>query len=315
MRGQIGRRGMGEPSCVRGCSGMAAAVGHSLLRPGLRTRTATAAPQTVRCLRPRASRTVEALETQRYDAGALGQFLFKGRYVVTARAAIARQSHDHQFGEVIERDRHDHLRRSGRAWDHRSPDVGRGTCPRTEHVRSARDVPRFDYSFTVPGAFAQYDVTASPHLSLSAVWFDVHSEYGAFFSPRVSALGHAGRWTSRLSVGTGFFGPTPITEETEAAGLTRLEVRQPVEVERGLSASLDLSRTDGPASYTATVFTSRINDPLHVEQRNRHRSCSARSARSHDKRGARAFGNAAQGAIFGHCDVHLRASSRDRRCH
>lgn len=131
----------------------------------------------------------------------------------------------------------------------------------------ARDVPRFDYTFTVPGAFAQYDVTASPHISLSAsARLDVHSEYGTFFSPRVSALAHAGRWTSRLSVGTGFFGPTPITEETEAAGLTRLEVRQPVEAERGLSASFDVSRTDGPLSYTATLFASRINDPLHVER-------------------------------------------------
>jgi argininosuccinate lyase len=44
----------------------------------------------------------------------------------------------------------------------------------------------------------------------------------------VSALARAGRWTSRLSVGTGFFGPTPITEETEAAGLSRLEVHQPI---------------------------------------------------------------------------------------
>ena len=112
--------------------------------------------------------------------------------------------------------------------------------------------------------------TTSPrqqHLSLSAsARLDVHSEYGTFFSPRVSALAHAGRWTSRLSVGTGFFGPTPITEETEAAGLTRLEVRQPVEAERGLSASFDVSRTDGPLSYTATLFASRINDPLHVER-------------------------------------------------
>ena len=50
---------------------------------------------------------IEALETRRYDAGAVSQFLIKDRYVVTARAAIARQSHDHQFGEVLERDRHD----------------------------------------------------------------------------------------------------------------------------------------------------------------------------------------------------------------
>ena len=46
-------------------------------------------------------------------------------------------------------------------------------------------------------------------------------------------------------MGTGFFGPTPITEETEAAGLTRLEIRRPLEAERGLSASFDLTRTHG----------------------------------------------------------------------
>ena len=210
---------------------------------------------------------VEALETRRYDAGVVGQFLIKDRYMVTARTAIARQSHDHQFGEVIERDRHDTA--FGEA-------AIRGTAGRQTWVAglaverdayTAQDVPRFDYTFTVPGGFAQYDVTASQHLSLSAsARLDVHSEYGTFFSPRLSALAHAGRWTSRFSVGSGFFGPTPITEETEAAGLTRLEVRRPVEAERGLSASFDLSRTDGPLSYTATVFASRINDPLHVER-------------------------------------------------
>ena len=210
---------------------------------------------------------VEALETQRYDAGVLGQFLFKGRYVVTARAAVARQSHDHQFGEVIERDRHDTVfgEVAVRGTAGRQTWVGGLAIERDAYT--AHDVPRFDYTFTVPGAFAQYDVTASAHLSLSAsARLDVHSEYGTFFSPRVSALAHAGRWTSRLSVGTGFFGTTPITEETEAAGLTRLEVRQPVEAERGLSASFDVSRTDGPLSYTATLFASRINDPLHVER-------------------------------------------------
>ena len=210
---------------------------------------------------------VEALETQRYDAGALGQFLFRGRYVVTARAAVARQSHDHQFGEVVERDRHDTVfgEVAVRGTAGRQTWVGGLAIERDAY--EARDVPRFDYTFTVPGAFGQYNITASPNLSLSAsARLDVHSEYGTFLSPRVSALAHAGPWTSRFSVGTGFFGPTPLTEETEAAGLTRLEVRQPVEAERGLSASFDLSRTDGPLSYTATVFASRIDDPLHVER-------------------------------------------------
>jgi outer membrane receptor for ferrienterochelin and colicins len=210
---------------------------------------------------------VEALETKRYDAGAVGQFLIKSRYVMTARAAVARQSHDHQFGEILERDRHDTV--FGEA-------TVRGTAGRQTWVAglaverdayASRDVSRFDYTFTVPGAFVQYDVTVTPVLSLSSsVRLDIHSEYGTFFSPRVSALAGAGRWTSRLSVGTGFFGPTPITEETEAAGLTRLKVEQPLEAERGLSASFDLSRTDGPLSYTAILFASRINGPMHVER-------------------------------------------------
>jgi outer membrane receptor for ferrienterochelin and colicins len=210
---------------------------------------------------------VETLETRRYDAGGLGQFLFKGRYAVSARAAVARQSHDHQFGEVIEHDRHDTVfgEVAVRGAAGRQTWVGGLAFERDAYT--ARDVPRFDYTFTVPGAFAQYDVTASQHLSLSAsARLDVHSEYGTFLSPRVSALARAGRWTSRLSVGTGFFGPTPITEETEAAGLTRLEVRKPVEAERGLSASFDVSRSNGPLSYTATLFASRVNRPLHVER-------------------------------------------------
>jgi iron complex outermembrane receptor protein len=210
---------------------------------------------------------VEALETRRYDAGAVGQFLLKDRYVVTARAAVARQSHDHQFGEVLERDRHDTA--FGEV-------AVRGTAGRQTWVAglaierdtyTPRDVPQFEYTFTVPGAFVQYDVNVTPALSLSSSGrVDVHNEYGTFFSPRVSALARAGRWTSRLSVGTGFFGPTPLTEETEAAGLTRLTILQPIKAERGLSASFDLSRTDGPLSYTATLFTSRVNDPMHVER-------------------------------------------------
>ena len=69
---------------------------------------------------------VEALETRRYDAGAFGQFLLQNRYVVTARAAVARQSHDHQFGEVLERDHHDTaFGEIADPWHCRTADVGR----------------------------------------------------------------------------------------------------------------------------------------------------------------------------------------------
>jgi iron complex outermembrane receptor protein len=128
-------------------------------------------------------------------------------------------------------------------------------------------VPRFAYEFWAPGAFAQFDLTVNPALSLSASGrLDIHSEYGTFFSPRFSALVRSGRWTSRFSVGTGFYASTPLTEETEAAGLSHLQLDGALEAERGVSASVDLTRTDGPLSYTATVFASRISDPVHVDR-------------------------------------------------
>jgi iron complex outermembrane receptor protein len=210
---------------------------------------------------------LEALETRRYDAGASAQFLLRQRYVVTARAAVARQSHNHQFGEVLERDDHDtafgELAIRGSAG--KQTWVGGVALERDAYT--PRDVPRFAYAFTVPGLFGQYDYTLSNAASVSASGrLDFHSEYGTYFSPRISFLNRAGRWTSRASVGTGFFASTPLTEETEAAGLTRLEIVRPLQAEKGLSASFDVTRTDGPLSVTGTLFASRITDPIHVDR-------------------------------------------------
>ena len=69
-----------------------------------------------------------------------------------------------------------------------------------------------------------------------------------------------------MSVGTGFFPSTALTEETEAAGLSRLTVRGPLKAETGESASFDVTRKAGPLSATATVFTSRIHNPVLVER-------------------------------------------------
>ena len=208
----------------------------------------------------------EALDTRRHDVGALWQTL-AGRSVVTARAALARRRHDHRFGETLERDRHSTgfaeitVRRStGRhTW------VAGGAVEREAYRPD--DVPRFGYAFTTPGLFVQDDVDVRSWLALSMSGrLDRHSEYGWFFSPRVSALLRSGEWSTRLSAGTGFFGPTPLTEETEAAGLSRLRVDGRLRAERGRSVSIDLTRTHGRAAYTATFFASRISDPVQVER-------------------------------------------------
>jgi outer membrane receptor for ferrienterochelin and colicins len=210
---------------------------------------------------------VEALDTKRFDTGVVGQFLVADRYVVSARAALTRQTHTHLFGEVRERDRHDTAFGEVAVRGARGSQTWVAGLAFERHSYAPQDVPRLAYRFTVPGAFVQYDIDISPALSLSSSGrLDVHSEYGTFFSPRVSALARAGDWSSRLSIGSGFYGPTPITEETEAAGLTRLTIEEPLEPERGLSASFDLSRSLGPLSSTVTVFASRIADAVHVER-------------------------------------------------
>lgn len=209
----------------------------------------------------------EALDTRKYDAGLVGQAVVADRVVVTARFAAARQRHRHRFGEVVEPDRHDTVfaELAGRASVGRSTWVAGVALQRDAY--DAQAVPRFSYTFTAPGLFVQHDMAVTPAFSLSSSGrLDLHSEYGAFFSPRVSSLWRAGGWSSRFSIGTGFYAATPITEETEAAGLSRLSAPAPLEAERGLSTSFDLTRQHGPLALTATLFGSRITDAVHVER-------------------------------------------------
>lgn len=209
----------------------------------------------------------EALNTRRYDSGGNLQLPIHQKYVLTARFAASLQNHDHGFGEIRERDRHELL----------FGEVAlRGAAGRNTWVvgfateRDAyrpRDAPRFAYTYTTPGLFVQDDVVIAPWLSLSAsARLDFHNRYGTFFSPRISALFRWEGWTSRVSAGQGFFAPTPLTEETEAAGLSRLSIPKPLIAERGRSASFDLTRSLGPASATVTVFGSNVRNPIDVQR-------------------------------------------------
>jgi iron complex outermembrane receptor protein len=210
---------------------------------------------------------VEALETKRIDAGGLGQLVWADRYILSARAAAARQRHAHRFGDLIERDGHDTFfgEATVRGGGARQTWVA-GAAIEREAYRP-RDLPRFAYTFTVPGVFVQHDAVVNAWLSTSAsARVDAHNEYGTFFSPRLSLLVRRSGWTSRVSAGRGFFAPTPLTEETEAAGLSRLQIPRPLVAERGRSFSIDVSRAAGAASITATLFGARVLDPLRVER-------------------------------------------------
>lgn len=209
----------------------------------------------------------EALDTRRSDLGGSVQFLVRNRYVLTARAAASSQNHTHQFGEIRERDRHEMLfgEWTARGAAGRNTWVAGVAAERDKYI--PRDVSRFAYTYMTPGIFVQDDITVKPYLSLSAsARVDFNSRYGTFFSPRLSALLRWMGWTSRLSAGQGFFAPTPLTEETEAAGLSRLAIPRPLLAERGRSASFDLTRSLGLVSTTVTLFGSSVRNPIYVER-------------------------------------------------
>lgn len=213
----------------------------------------------------------EALKTRRYDAGGNVQFLIQSRYVVTARFAGSSQKHDHRFGEVRERDSHDMLfgEVTLRGTSGRQTWVA-GVAAEREAYRPL-DVPRFTYTYAVPGVFLQDDIELARWISVSASGrADFHNRYGTFLSPRLAALFRWRGWTSRVSVGQGFFAPTPLTEETEAAGLSRLVVQSPLVAERGRSASFDLTRVLGPVSLTTTLFASTVRHPVYVVRSTRY---------------------------------------------
>jgi iron complex outermembrane receptor protein len=214
----------------------------------------------------------EALRTRRYDFGGNNQFLIRNRFVLTSRFSASSQRHRHQFGDTVERDRHELLfgEVALRGTTGRHTWVA-GIAAERDAYRPS-DVPQFTYTYVTPGVFLQDDIDLAPWLSVSAsARADFQSRYGTFLSPRISALIRWKGWTSRVSAGQGFFAPTPLTEETEAAGLTRLSIPVPLLAERGRSVAMDLTRNLGPLSFTTTFFRSSIRNPIYVDRGEQYR--------------------------------------------
>ena len=213
----------------------------------------------------------ESLDTKRVDAGALLRVATSKGIVVTARGSGTRQAHTHTFGSVIERDTHQTVfgEMSATGVSGRHTWVAGGALQYERY--DARDVPRFNYTHTVPGVFVQDDFTGADWFTLSAsARLDRHNEFGAFASPRVSVLLRPSEpWTVRVSAGRGYFAPTPFTEETEATGLSRIAPLGELDTERADSVSADLTWSRAPFEVTVTLFASRIDGALAVVETGR----------------------------------------------
>lgn len=208
----------------------------------------------------------EDLHTRRHDAGLVGRFPVGGM-IGAVRGAAAFQSHRHTFGAARERDRH-------LTW------FGEGTLTRLSARRvmvggvalqqeryRANDVSGVDYTFTTPGVFAQLTETAGQLTATLSGRVDWHSEYGDQWTYRAALLHRfSEHWNLRLSTGTGYFAPTPFTEETEVVGLARLAGFAGLRSERARNYTVDVSGSIRGLEVVGTGFASDVAYPIAVRR-------------------------------------------------
>lgn len=205
----------------------------------------------------------ESLDTRRVDVGFSGRKVLSTRHILSTRASGSLQRHDHTFGATRENDEH----RTGFGEIALSGQDGRhlwvlGLAIQHDAYQH-NDLPGFSFDYTVPAVFAQNEVDMAEWLTMSgSVRYDQHSRFGGTASPRLSVLARSSEWVSRISAGTGFFAPTPFTEEVEAVGLRRLTAPGAWVKERAQSAMVDVGRNFGPVEMNVSAFVSTINDPL-----------------------------------------------------
>lgn len=205
-------------------------------------------------------------DTSRIDAGLIAEIPLNDRLTGHVRASGMVQDHDHRFGTVLEEDRHEtaflELSLSG---DLAGTDWVAGIAWQSDTF-SSDTFPAFDYTYQVPGVFAQVERDLNDDLSVSLSGrLDQHDEFGTQFSPRLSVLYRPGDFTIRGSWGRGFFAPTPFVEEIEAAGLSRLEPLAALEEETAETASLDIGYRTGPVEASVTLFGSNLENVTRLD--------------------------------------------------
>jgi iron complex outermembrane receptor protein len=202
----------------------------------------------------------ENLQTRQFDGGVVGRVLLSGGRVFSIRGSGVTGRHDHLYGSAFERDRSRTMFGEASLTGTTGANTWVGGAALQRDTFRSIDVPRFDYAYTIPGVFAQDDYAVAHWLTASASRrVDMHSEFGSFFSPRLSLLFRpTARWSARVSGGRGHFAPSPFTEETDATGLAPVAPLGHLQPELANSISADLTWRKIPFEITTTLFHSNI---------------------------------------------------------
>ena len=206
-------------------------------------------------------------ETSRIDGGLIADIPVSERLTGQIRASAMVQDHEHVFGVTREDDSHEsYLLEGSVIGNHESTNWVLGLALQSESF-SSDTFPGFDYSYDVPGVFAQIDHDLTDDLTATlSVRVDDHSEYGTKVSPRWSVLYRPGDWTIRGTLAEGYFAPTSFVEEIEAAGLSRLLPVSGLTAETAQTASVDITRRFGPFEANAILFASDVDGVTELEE-------------------------------------------------
>jgi outer membrane receptor for ferrienterochelin and colicins len=209
---------------------------------------------------------VNAQDSQRVDSGLVFKKPVFDNMTFSTRASMMLQEHQHSYGDIAEDDQHEsYLLETSVSGYSDKTDWVMGLAYQSD-VYESDTYPSFDYSYEVPGLFAQLDYTLTDEITTSySARLDSHNEFGTQFSPRVSVLYRPGGLTVRGSYAQGFFAPTPFVEDIEAAGLSRLESIQNLQEEQAETASLDFTYTFDNIETSLTLFGSKVDNVTELE--------------------------------------------------
>jgi outer membrane receptor for ferrienterochelin and colicins len=226
---------------------------------------------------PLAQPFVEGLDTERFDAGLTGRWPLPGERAFAVRASATDRDLDQTFGNTTEPSAFTTSLVEASV-DGTSGKHGWivGLALQSDRYRNDA-LPAFNFDYDTAGLFAQDELQLGEAVTLSgSLRVDRHSDYGTFFSPRIATLwrpvGGASPWGVRVSAGTGFFSPIPVTEETEATGLSRVVPLAGLRAERGKGVSVDVNRLwlldSGSIETNLTLFGSHLSHAVSLVQVN-----------------------------------------------
>jgi outer membrane receptor protein involved in Fe transport len=214
---------------------------------------------------PDFNRFSDDADTRHADVGTIGRILLDTTMFLTVRASLTREWRTRWYGDTREHDRRNMIFSDVSLTKSIGNNVVVGGVALDRDQFTSPDTRGFSYRYTTPALFAEHTWTPVPKFGItSSARLDLQSEFGDFVSPRVSVVYRpSGEWTTRLSRATGFYAPTPLTDETAAFGLSPLR-RSGLDAEHATEWSLDVSRIEGAFELRGSAYRTVIEHPVVV---------------------------------------------------